>query len=340
MRALTIVGVLLALLLSATARAADELKVGDPAPSVGVEEWIQGEVSVGEGSPYIVEFWATWCAPCRKSIPHLNKIYEKYRSLGLTVIGISDEVKDVPKVRAFVRKQGSRMTYPVAIDGGAKEDWFEAADRKGIPSVFIVDATNTVVFIGNPLERDFESIVHKVVEGRYNPKLERFAKPKLEAAARAEKRRNWRDAYRHLDEVIEENPTVFFEVAVKKYRIMACEERNEADATEYGTKLVRNYRKDAPALRDLATMFASSNDECLLSTSLAEKAADALVSLEGDSSSLALSVSAMVAYHEGDFDRAVAEQKKAWRLALPSEKAVLKRDLELYQSAESRGRDR
>ena len=84
MRAATIVGFALALLLAGTARADNELEVGDQAPAVEVEEWIQGETSVGEGSPYIVEFWATWCGPCRKSIPHLNEIYEKYQSRGLT----------------------------------------------------------------------------------------------------------------------------------------------------------------------------------------------------------------------------------------------------------------
>lgn len=338
MRAATIVGFALALLLAGTARADNELEVGDQAPAVEVEEWIQGETSVGEGSPYIVEFWATWCGPCRKSIPHLNEIYEKYQSRGLTVIGITDEVKEVSKVRSFVRKQGKRMTYPVAIDGGAKEAWFEAAGRRGIPSVFIVDANNTVAYIGNPLDPKFEDVVHQVIEGRYNPKLERFAKPKLEAAARAEKRRNWRDAYRHLDEVIEEDPTVFFPVAVDKYRIMACEEKNAEEAAEYGSELIRNYRKDAPALRDLATMFASSNDTCLLSPTLAQKAADALLSFEGNRSSLALSISAMVAYHEGDYGRAVSEQTKAWRVALPNEKAVLKRDLDLYKGAQSRSK--
>ena len=86
-----------------------------------IEEWIQGETLVGEGNPYIVEFWATWCVPCRKSIPELNELYKRYRERGLTVIGISDEVKSVSKVRSFVKKQGDRMSYPVAIDGGAKD---------------------------------------------------------------------------------------------------------------------------------------------------------------------------------------------------------------------------
>lgn len=335
MRAATVLGVVSAFLLSASVHA-DDLEVGDPAPSVEIEEWIQGETLVGEGNPYIVEFWATWCVPCRKSIPELNELYKRYRERGLTVIGISDEVKSVSKVRSFVKKQGDRMSYPVAIDGGAKDAWFKAAGRSGIPSAFIVDAKNTIVWIGNPLSRDFVSIVDKVVEGRYDPKLERMAKPKLEAAARAEKRRNWRDAYRHLDEVIGEDPTVFFAVAADKYRIMACEEGNADEAASYGSSMIRTYRKDVPALRDLATMFASSDEKCLLAPALARKAADALVSLEGDDSPLALSVSAMVAYRQDDLTRAVKDQRRAWRLALPDEKPRLKRDLDLYTSAAER----
>src|SRR6478752_1957500 len=43
------------------------------------------------GKPLLVEFWATWCPPCRKSIPHLNEVYAKYKTQGLVIIGISDE---------------------------------------------------------------------------------------------------------------------------------------------------------------------------------------------------------------------------------------------------------
>ena len=91
----------------ATSTMAAELKVGDKAPAVEVKEWIQGETTVGAGKPYVIEFWATWCGPCRTSIPHLNELYNKYKGKGLSIIGVSDEVKAVGKVRNFV---GARAT--------------------------------------------------------------------------------------------------------------------------------------------------------------------------------------------------------------------------------------
>ena len=58
------------------------LSVGDPAPKLQTGKFVQGE-PVSEFSPgtaYVVEFWATWCAPCKESIPHLNEIYSKYKA--------------------------------------------------------------------------------------------------------------------------------------------------------------------------------------------------------------------------------------------------------------------
>ena len=65
------------------------LKVGDPAPKLQTGKWIQGEpvTTFKEGKAYLIEFWATWCPPCRASIPHLNEIHNKYKEQGLVVIG-------------------------------------------------------------------------------------------------------------------------------------------------------------------------------------------------------------------------------------------------------------
>src|SRR5439155_26475767 len=94
------------------------LKVGDPAPKLEVSKWIQGEAvrEFARDKAYIVEFWATWCGPCRVSIPHLNELHIKFKDQGLIVIGQDILEKDPDLVAPFVKKMGGQMTYRVALD--------------------------------------------------------------------------------------------------------------------------------------------------------------------------------------------------------------------------------
>src|SRR5690348_10141347 len=111
---------LLALLAgsSLTLAAEPTLKVGDPAPKLQTGKWIQGEPvkELEKGKAYIVEFWATWCGPCRASIPHLNATYQKYKDKGLVVIGQDCWERDESQVAPFVKQMGDKMTYRVALD--------------------------------------------------------------------------------------------------------------------------------------------------------------------------------------------------------------------------------
>ena len=324
----------------ATLAQAKDLKVGDKAPDVQVDEWIQGETTVGSGKPYVVEFWATWCGPCKVAIPHMNELYKKYKGDGLKVIGVSDEKNAKAKVKDFVRQQGDRMSYAVAIDGGVKRDWFDAAGQKGIPCAFIVDDTNHIAFIGHPMDDQFESILGKVMDGRYNPKLEKQAAPKLDAANRAVRVKNWSDAYRHLDEVIALDPRVFLSTSLLKYRIIACEDGNPEAAKAWGAEMLKTYSSDAGGLESIAEMTAADPEACLHDLELARAAADALLALEGSRDPDALATSALVAYHAGDSDRAAKDQQMAWMLVEPGRKDVFRRDLDLYLGNAGRKRAR
>ena len=52
-----------------------QLSVGDPAPGLDIDMWVKGEeVSIESGKVYVIDFWATWCVPCRRSIPHLSEL--------------------------------------------------------------------------------------------------------------------------------------------------------------------------------------------------------------------------------------------------------------------------
>jgi len=141
-----------------SARAENEVtkrKLGDPAPAISVSEWVQGgpvKLDVASGKNiYVVEFWATWCPPCRQSIPHLTALYEKYKDSGLQIIAVTNEEPDV--VKPFVEKQGDKMTYPVAIDGNGTmvRDYMSAFGKNGIPQAFVIDTKGKIVWEGHPM---------------------------------------------------------------------------------------------------------------------------------------------------------------------------------------------
>ena len=154
------------------------LKVGDPAPKLETGKWVQGEPvkEFQKGKAYLVEFWATWCPPCRKSIPHLNEVYNKYKDKGLVVIGLDCWERNDSLVAPFVKQMGDKMTYRVALDdkannkqGQMARTWMEAAGRNGIPSAFLVDTKGVIAWIGHPMQLN-EQVIEEVLAGTFDPR--------------------------------------------------------------------------------------------------------------------------------------------------------------------------
>ena len=154
------------------------LKVGDPAPQLQTGKWLQGDPvkDFDKGKAYIVEFWATWCGPCRTSIPHLNELHTKYKDKNLVVIGQDCWETDETLVAPFVKQMGQKMTYRVALDdkskhkkGAMAETWMAAAGRRGIPSAFLVDTTGKIAWIGHPMELK-ETTIEAALAGKADGK--------------------------------------------------------------------------------------------------------------------------------------------------------------------------
>ncbi|MBM3848365.1 MAG: TlpA family protein disulfide reductase [Verrucomicrobia bacterium] len=147
-------------------------ELGMKAPALHIQDWIQKKPAMDWGNPtdtniYIVEFWATWCGPCRVSIPHLSELQSKYRDQGVVFVGISNEKPDV--IRPFVAKMGEKMNYAVAADANDQttREYFQAFNVRGIPHAFIVSRDRRIVWQGHPM-MGLDQAIDQVVKGKLN----------------------------------------------------------------------------------------------------------------------------------------------------------------------------
>lgn len=150
--------------LAAEARAAAEGKelyaksfLGKVAPELIVSKWITQPPPSMKGKFVLVDFWTTWCGPCLRSIPELNRIRRKF-SDDLVVIGLSDETP------AAIQAMLPRIDYYVATDppGNTKN----AVEVRAIPHCLLIDPQGIVRWEGNPLQPGYEltlDVVAKIV---------------------------------------------------------------------------------------------------------------------------------------------------------------------------------
>ncbi|HLK14801.1 MAG TPA: TlpA disulfide reductase family protein [Fimbriimonadaceae bacterium] len=92
-----------------------------------------------KGKVVLVNFWATWCPPCRKEMPDLQRLYDEFRKRGLVVLAISDE--PAPTVDPFIAKQG--YTFPILLDPGRSVN--TAYHIQGIPNSFLYNRQGRLV---------------------------------------------------------------------------------------------------------------------------------------------------------------------------------------------------
>ncbi len=91
-----------------------------------------------KGKVVILDFWATWCPPCRAEIPGFVEIYNKYKDAGLVIIGIAMDSEN--KVRSFVKS--NKVTYPVVLGNGQLANLYGGIE--GIPTTFVIDKNGKI----------------------------------------------------------------------------------------------------------------------------------------------------------------------------------------------------
>ena len=327
-----------------------KLKVGDAAPKLQIAKWVQGEPvkEFERNKVYIVEFWATWCGPCRVSIPHLNELHAKFKDKGLVVIGQDVWERDESLVEPFVKKMGDKMTYRVALDDKSKDEegamaatWMKAAGQGGIPAAFIVNKQGKIAWIGHPSSMK-ESLLEDVLADRYD--IAKAAAERAQLESNKEKigelfktlglsmrQKKWAEAettVAELEKILPEDMKSGLGMA--RFQILAG--RNDYDAAYKSVAALSEAESDNAMLQNqIAWTIATQKELEKRDLALAEKIAErANKASQGKDASI-LDTLARVQFMNGKKKEAVETQQKAVTLADGQMKVQLEEILASYK---------
>jgi thiol-disulfide isomerase/thioredoxin len=305
------------------------LAPGQAAPALQVDMWIRGSPleRFEPGQIYVVEFWATWCAPCLANIPHLSALQREYAERGVTVIGVSARDANgntLERVQRLVAGRSEEIAYSIAWDGYRRtyDAWMKAARERNIPRAFVVDREGRIAFIGHPLflevplARIFAG-TWEVESGMAEVEHVRTALERIDQLAQPEQA---------LEEVLafeEEFPA--YELLAREYKLEALRATDRAEeALVLATAMVQRAieRRHASELDALARGILA-HDPSPPELDLALRSAEEAVGITRSASAITLETLARVLAARGDLDGAIAAQERAVKAAIPSDRRRL-----------------
>ena len=158
-----IVSLALAMLLGASVMGSETaVKVGDVAPAVEGAKWVSkdGKAPAYKGKVHIVEFWFAACGPCNDAAPHLGGLARKYADKGLVVLSATPMDGEL-RVKDFKRRHGigNEISYLAEARSAAR-----AYGVQEYPTAFLVDKNEKVIYVGHPMDEDFERAIAKAMK--------------------------------------------------------------------------------------------------------------------------------------------------------------------------------
>lgn len=132
------------------------------APGFSLPDLTGDTVSLADFKEKIVvlDFWVMWCEECRRELPKLQRIHEKYGPAGVKVVGIHLEEKDPAKIRQFVKNAG--ITYPILFD--PEELSADTFAIPGTPSIYLIDRQGAIIRKYRELNKKQEKEVYRIID--------------------------------------------------------------------------------------------------------------------------------------------------------------------------------
>lgn len=146
--------------LLALALAALSAQAAGPAPDFTLKTVGGPNLRLAEqrGQVVMVNFWATWCAPCKQEMPHLNQLYDKYRGTGFVLLGVNVD-DDPAKAAAEAAKLG--IKFPVLLDSAKAVS--KAYALNAMPTTFVIDRDGQVRHVHQGYRNGFEQVYEQQI---------------------------------------------------------------------------------------------------------------------------------------------------------------------------------
>ncbi len=322
------------------------LDIGSAAPALKTRDWVKGEKVDGfkSGQVYVIEFWATWCGPCKGSMPHLAELQTKYGDK-VQLIGVSTEKTDV--VTDFLKEDrvegvtwDKTVTYRLAMDdeGQTNNAYMNAAGEQGIPTAFIIGREGLVEWIGHPMQMD--EPLEKIASGAWDrtiAKKER-AEAKAQMLAMMKAQRELRQALQAgnldgaitiVDDLMASQPKAV-QLGLVKLQLLG-ERENKDEARRFADEMVTKAWDNPLMLNELSWGIAAEKTfEGTLDTAL--RAATRAVELTKEKDGSIMDTLARVYFEQGRLDDAIQWSRKAVAL---TEHPEVQEALKRYEAAKA-----